>query len=325
MLAAVTAFTVLTSASVQSAENGFLQLEGKIPLGPVRGRIDHMAIDPGRQRLFVAELGNDSVGVVDLKQREAVHTIRGLAEPQGIGYAPSTDTLYVANARDGSVRLFHGTNYAPAGRLDLGSDADNVRFDGSTNDMLVGYGGGGIAVFDVAGEKRLGEISLPAHPESFQLDQESQQIFVNLPDAKAIGVFDRATGIQKAMWRTREGGNFPMALDNARGRLLIVSRNPSKLIVLSQEDGSRITDEATCGDADDVFVDAKRGRVYVSCGDGFIDVFAAQGSGYTRVARVETVSGARTAFFVPDLDLLLLGVRASGGEAAAIWAYRVLP
>ncbi len=46
-----------------------LQLEGKIPLGAVRGRIDHMAIDLDRHRLFVAELGNDSVGVVDLDGR----------------------------------------------------------------------------------------------------------------------------------------------------------------------------------------------------------------------------------------------------------------
>jgi hypothetical protein len=52
----------------QTAESGaFLQLESKIPLGRVGGRIDHMAIDIKRQRLFVAELGNDSVGVVDLK------------------------------------------------------------------------------------------------------------------------------------------------------------------------------------------------------------------------------------------------------------------
>jgi len=34
-----------------------LQLEGTIPLGDVRGRIDHMAADPDRHRLFVAELG----------------------------------------------------------------------------------------------------------------------------------------------------------------------------------------------------------------------------------------------------------------------------
>src|SRR5262245_35853258 len=40
-----------------------LQLEGKIALGDVSGRIDHLAIDLAHKRLFVAELGNDSVGV----------------------------------------------------------------------------------------------------------------------------------------------------------------------------------------------------------------------------------------------------------------------
>ncbi|MGH9552623.1 MAG: hypothetical protein ACRD3W_24805, partial [Terriglobales bacterium] len=43
-----------------------LRLDAKIPLGNVSGRIDHMAIDLNRQRLFVAELGNNTVGVVDL-------------------------------------------------------------------------------------------------------------------------------------------------------------------------------------------------------------------------------------------------------------------
>src|SRR6201989_1049451 len=89
--------------SAQSADKGPLQLEAKILLGNVRGRIDHMAVDLKRQRLFVAELGNDSVGVVDLANPRVIRTISGLSEPQGVGYEPSTDMLFVANARDGSV------------------------------------------------------------------------------------------------------------------------------------------------------------------------------------------------------------------------------
>ena len=41
-----------------------MQLEAKIPLGEVHGRIDHLAFDAGRDRLFVAELGNNSVRAV---------------------------------------------------------------------------------------------------------------------------------------------------------------------------------------------------------------------------------------------------------------------
>src|SRR5471032_1018160 len=78
-----------------------LVLEAKIALGNVSGRIDHLAVDLGRQRLFVAELGNNSVGVVDLKERKLLRRLTELKEPQGMGYVASTDTLYVANAGDG--------------------------------------------------------------------------------------------------------------------------------------------------------------------------------------------------------------------------------
>src|SRR5882757_5661395 len=114
MSAALVSLTMVTGSAMpaRSADPAPLQLEAKILLGDVRGRIDHMAVDLKRQRLFVAELGNDSVGVVDLATHSLIRTIAGLNEPQGVGYEPSTDMLYVANAGDGSVRAFEGADYA---------------------------------------------------------------------------------------------------------------------------------------------------------------------------------------------------------------------
>jgi DNA-binding beta-propeller fold protein YncE len=302
----------------------FLQRESKIPLGRVRGRIDHMAIDVKRQRLFVAELGNDSVGVVDLKEGKTVDTIRGLAEPQGVGYAPPSDTLYVANARDGSVRLFQGVDNTPAGRIDMGDDADNVRFDAATDRILVGYGNGAIAIIDAAQQKKVGDVALPAHPESFQIASVINKVFVNVPGAHALIVLNGLNGSQ-IRWPIREGGNFPMAFDKSNGRVLIVSRNPPKLSVHSAHDGTLIASTETCGDSDDLFVDDKRSQVYVSCGAGSVDVFDAKGGRYNRVARVPTVAGARTSLFVPELDRLYVAVRASAATEAAIWGFRPVP
>src|SRR5262249_224870 len=128
------------ATSAQSADSSPLQLEGKILLGQVRGRIDHMAVDLKRQRLFVADLGNDSAGGVDLANRSVMRRISGLNEPQGVGYEPSTDTLYVANGRDGSVKLFDGNDYKLTAQIELGSDADNIRIDATSSRVIVGYG-----------------------------------------------------------------------------------------------------------------------------------------------------------------------------------------
>ena len=113
-----------------------------------------------------------------------------------------------------------------------------------------------------------------------------------------------------------------MALDEAGGRLLIVDRNPPELLVFDTGSGERVARLATCGDADDVFWDAKRQRVYVSCGEGFLDVVQRQGDAYGNPVRIPTASGARTALFVPELDRLFVAVRASNREKAAIWVFR---
>src|SRR5436190_18139546 len=99
------AAVMLPIAAADHTAGGPLELEAKIPLGAVSGRIDHLAVDLKRQQLVVAELGNDSLGVVNLAARRMRSTMAGLKEPQGIGYEPSTDVVYVAKPGDGSVRL----------------------------------------------------------------------------------------------------------------------------------------------------------------------------------------------------------------------------
>jgi hypothetical protein len=116
-----------------------------------------------------------------------------------------------------------------------------------------------------------------------------------------------------------------MALDAARRQVLVIFRAPAELGIFSMTDGKLITTMDTCGDSDDLFMDAKRGRVYVSCGAGFVDVFEAKGEAYQRIARIPTISGARTSLFVPELDRLLVAARASGNEPAAIWIFRPHP
>ena len=166
------------------------------------------------------------------------------------------------------------------------------------------------------------DIPLNAHPEGFQLDVKRHQIFVNVPDAHAISVIDFQKGQQKESWPTTDArANFPMAIDEASSQVVAVFRSPTKLRAYSMQTGKVVNELQVCGDSDDVFFDAKRRQLYVSCGVGFIDVIDASGA-YKRVARIRTVSGARTSLFVPELDRLFLAVRASGGESPAVWVYR---
>ena len=314
---------VLSLEVAATAEPALLELEATIPLPEVRGRIDHLAVDLARQRLYVAELGNDSVGVIDLKERKYLRTLTGLPQPQGLGYVPSSDSLYVANAGDGSVRIYQGADLVAAGRIDLGEDADNVRVDETAHEVWVGYGGGALAVIDTASHRKIADVPLKAHPESFRLEAPGQRVFVNVPEAHEIAVVDRSARKQIASWPNGPlSANYPLALDPARQSVLSIFPYPPMLGVFQAQDGKRIATVETCGDSDDAFIDGKRNLIYVICGAGYVDVLEVRGETYQRVSRVTTLSGARTGLFVPELDRLFVAARARGSAPAAVWEFR---
>jgi len=318
-LVAIGAFLGASPVTTQTA----LVLENKIPLGDIRGRLDHMAVDLGRQRLFVAELENNSVAVVDFHTREIAHVITDVRRPQGLAYVPSADTLFVANGSDGSLRMFQGEQYRPTAPIHLGDDADNVRFDPETNHVYVSYGEGALGIIDVASRRKIDDVALTAHPESFQLDRESNRIYVNSPKEQTLIVLDRISGKRIATWQTGNGSNFPLAINNAASQVLVVFRNPARLVVFAASNGTPVTSVEACGDADDMFIDAKRGRIYVSCGEGLIDVFDA--NRYQLVERIPTLKGARTSLFVPEIDRLFAAARATAEAKAAVWVFRPGP
>jgi hypothetical protein len=310
----------------QSGSSELLKLETTIPMADVQGRIDHLSIDVKGQRLFVAALGNNSLEVIDLRAHQRVHTIRGLAEPQAIAYIPSSNLVFVANGKDGTVRSFDAATWKMLASIPYGDDADNLRRDPSSDHIWVGYGGGALGELDRQGTK-LPDIKLDAHPESFQLEKNGSRIFVNLPGSRKIAVVDRKSQAVSASWGT--GGplaNYPMALDGRDHRLFVVTRFPARLIVLDTDNGKRVESLPAIGDCDDVFYDEGRHRIYAIGGEGGISVFQQRDANhYEELGRIKTVSGARTGFFSAELDKLYVAVRKHESQSAEIRVYAPAP
>lgn len=301
-----------------------MRLQKTIPLPDVKGRIDHMAFDLDGKRLFVAALGNNTFEVVDVQAGKVVHTITGLNEPQGVLFEPKRGRLWVANGQDGTVRIFDGRTFQLLRKIELGDDADNIREDVEHGEIFVGYGSGGIAGFDPDGNK-IFDVKLDAHPESFQLERSGSRIFVNVPRSQKISVLDRTKRAVVANWAMGNfHSNFPMALDEKDGRLFVVCRSPAVLLALDTSTGAVVANLPTAGDADDVFYDQERKRVYVSGGEGSIAVYQQKDRDhYVKDVQIATVKGARTSLFVPALRQLFLAVRQEGGEPAAIEVFDV--
>ena len=313
--------------SLAAAESGdaSLQLKQTIALPGVEGRIDHFALDPAGDRLFVCALGNNTVEVLDLRKGQRIHSITGLGAPQGIAYIPEPDRLFVANDKGGVCKIYDAKSYQAFGEINFKDDADNVRYDDASKRIYVGFGSGGIGIISASEGKIIGAIKLPEHPESFELEKQGHCIFVNVPNARQVAVVDREKSEVIATWKTNGAfGNFPMALDEANERLFIGCRMPSKLVVLNTETGNVVASIDISGDPDDVFYDKKRHRIYAICGAGKIDIVEqTDANNYKAITKIDTADGARTGLFVPERDTLFVAVPHRGSQAAEIRRYQV--
>lgn len=319
-------FSLSAAACPASGAGGTppLTFETSIPLGAVSGRLDHLAIDLARRRLYVAELGNNSVGVVDLDTRKVLHTLAGFDEPQGIAYVAATDEVYVANGGDGTLRILKGTDGSAAGRIDLGDDADNVRVDLSQRFVAVGHGRGGLALLDPVRRTKVADIPLHGHPEGFQLSRDGSRAYVNVPGAREIAVVDLANRKSLQSWPIGSlNANFPMALGVTGSPVWVAFRSPSRLVAFDGNSGKATVTLDTCSDSDDLFVDTARHWLYVICGGGQIEVWNVnEPAKPTRISSTPTSDGTRTGLFVPELDRLYVAVRETSSTPAAVLIFK---
>jgi DNA-binding beta-propeller fold protein YncE len=316
--------TLLAVGVMQTAPGqGPFVLTRSIDLPAVEGRIDHLALDTVRHQLFVAALGNNTVEVLDLERGVHAQSLAGFPEPQGIVALPDLNLVAVANGKSGDLRLLDMASRQTRKTIPLSEDADNVRYDADAKRIYVAHGSGAISAIDAVSGRALGGVRLGGHPESFQLERSGTRIFVNVPDAKHVAVIDRQTMKLVTTWAvTGAEANYPMALDEEGHRLFVGCRRPAKVLVFDTSSGLQIGAFDISGDTDDLFYDAARKRLYISCGEGFLDVFQQQDLGrFARIALVATAAGARTSLFVPEQYRLYLAVPHRGDQKAEIRVY----
>lgn len=321
-----TLLTVLVLASTDlRAQGAPLELAATIELPAVKGRIDHLALDPKGDRLFIAALGNDTLEVADAKAGRHARSVRGFGEPQDVRFVPRLNRIYVSNGSANRLDILDGTSLARVKTVEGLEDADNLRYEVATGRVYVGYGKGAIRILDSESGESLGDIRLAGHPESFALEERGARVFVNVPSARQVAVLDRAKGSVVATWDVpRATGNYPMALDETGRRLFVGARKPAVLLIYDTETGKVVARQPIGGDVDDIFFDSARKLLYVICGEGRIDVIRQDDPDhYSPIAKVPTAPGARTGLLVMEAGMLYVAAPARGSSPARLLGYRL--
>ncbi len=319
-------FCVVSCKGQKTFGGQYLKLESVIALPGVKGRIDHLDINLKDGVVYVAALGNNTLEAVDLQQGKLLHSIKGLEEPQGVGYISRNNEIFVANGGNGDCYFYNADTFEKTGSLHLSSDADDVRYDSIAGRIYVGYGEGGIAIIDADSHHQTADVELAAHPEGFQVDRKREEIFINVPDVHEIAVANMESQKTITLWKVNvAAANFPMASDDKNNRLFVVCRKPARLIVVDDTNGRILSVSECVGDADDVYYDESNKRIYVSGGEGYINIFAQQEDNtLQQIGNIPTRSGARTSLFVPALRLFIVAARATKDQEAKLMIYKAM-
>ncbi len=287
-----------------------LKLIQTIELKGKAGKLDHLTVDSKSQRLFLANKVNNTLDIVDLNSSKLLKQVTGQGGAQGVAYAADLERLFVVLGTGGFCNVFSGTDYKLLKTIKFMDDADNIRYNPRTQRIYVAHAENGLGVIDAKTFEIKADIKLPGPAEAFQLESGRPRLYLNTPSSSEVAVIDTDKNELVGRYKlTLAGGNYGIALDEANHRLFIGCRTKPMIVIMDSDSGKEITSVAIPADTDDVFYDAKRKRIYASCGEGALAVIRQlDADRYELQEKIATVTGARTSFFDPQTGRLYLGV-----------------
>jgi DNA-binding beta-propeller fold protein YncE len=308
--------------AVSQASSAQLVPVGSIPVGPVAGQITDLELDYANQRLFVLEDDAGAIAVINLPTGTVTQTLRGLKAPRGLAHEPPNSQLYAALG-DGKLAVFQGVPLQRTATLNIGPNLTAPYYDASSTRVYLGYDRRAIAVIDTAHNRTLPSIGLDGDPGPLAFENLGTRLFAGAVGEKRILLADRAASKQLGSWSMGDSGEAAaLALDEDAGLLIVAFRQPAALAWFDLTGGSPRGRIEACAQPANLIMDSLHARVYLTCGEGRIQIFQRGTAGdYSRVGAIETQRGATAALLTPTGDRLYLAVPAVAGRGAEVRIY----
>ena len=156
---------------------------------------DGAAVDPGAHTLYVTNVDDDTVSVID----EATGTVTGTVTvgggPLAVAADPTTHTAYVTNGGNGTVSVIDGPTGTVTAIITVGSGPDGVAVDPTSHTAYVANGGAGtVSVIDEASGTVTGTIAVGSDPDGVAVDPTTHTAYVANGGAGTVSVIDEASG-----------------------------------------------------------------------------------------------------------------------------------
>ena len=310
-----------------------LVLLGRSNFAGYDGDVDHLFADLEVNKLFVAAEDHGTVEVFDLATGRHLRTLTTFKTPHAFFLVPGTHRLIVSD--DSGPRIIDDRSYKVLGYLKgLAPGADTEYYDPSSKHLFIVTGGSDVHLKNCwlnEIDPRTAQVLRrrkfdSAHVEALRAEQRGHRIFINIADRNEVDVLDKKTLAVISRWPIAAARtNLAMSLDEAHHRLFVVTRNPTRLIVLNTDNGSMVATLEVPAINDGTSFDVARQRLYVPGAVGRIAVVQeVDPDHYREIANVPSARGAKSETYVPELNELFVGVspQYSKPEVAGVMRFK---
>ena len=223
-----------------------------------------LAFDPVNGYTYVANEGNDTVGVVNSRTNALVESIQTGPSPDGVAYDSSNGEVYVANGNSDSVAVIRASTGALVANITVGYGPQGVAFDPANGDLYVAdTGSGSLSVIDGRTNAVIQTVGVGPGPTGVAYDSTNGDLYVSDNASDSVTVMDAST---YALLANVSVGASPqgLAFDPSNGDVYVADSGSNSTSVIS---GANDTVLATIGVGylpEGVAFDAADQMVYVS-------------------------------------------------------------
>src|SRR5260370_15237404 len=275
------AIVVGFAGQASAQEKQALRLVQTIPLPGVTGRLDRMAVDLEKKRLFVAASGNNTLEVVDRTGGKVVKSLAGFKDTQdAVFLGGDFNKLYVSSL-DGHVRVFQGETFWLVQDFKIEPDSNRLFYDPTTKLIYFGYGGenagfgayGRLGIlqpkpgagYDQLVADMIAPTARPGHLAQIAMDDNGILLAC---DSRADLIYEFDTRKRQLIksWPAKGDGAGDMALDRINHRLFVGTRTPPEITVYDSVSGKEVQTLPAPETMDEVHYYPNLNRIYLTDG-----------------------------------------------------------
>jgi len=298
----------------------------------VKGRFDHLGIDIGGNRLFVAGEEAQQVLVFDLATGKFVRAIK-VDHPHAVLYREDLNRIYITDEGKGVLNIYDENTYDLVKAVQLKFDTDSIGYDPATHYLYIDNGGDNahetftmLSVVDTTAGAKLADIKLDGDTlEAMALEKSGDRLYLNNPAKNEVEVIDRKTNKVVTSWPVKlSKGNATMALDESVHRLFVGCRSGA-IVVFDSQTGKELQALPVGKGVDDLMFNPASKSIYAtSGGTGMLDVYKeSDPDHYQSLGQIPSGPGAKTGLLVPQLGRIYVAVPPKGTTPGEVYVYQV--